>query len=93
MADIQLKRPDADLDYTFDWSDDIPDGVVLQSVDHTAPAPLAVELQQTDPDSKQSTVRISGGVHGGLYLVTALATLDDGEEVPGSFTLRVSASS
>lgn len=90
MAEIQLKTPDADLVYTFDWSDDIPDGVLLQGVVHMVPAPLAIVLEQTDPVSKLSTVQISGGVHGKTYLVKALATLDEGEDVPGMFTLRVS---
>lgn len=89
-AQIQLKTPDADLVYTFDWSDDIPDGVQLDSVVHLVPAPLEIELEQTDPATNRSTVQISGGVHGKTYLVKALATLTEGEDIPGMFTLRVS---
>ena len=92
MAEIQLKTPDADLVYTFDWSDDVPDGAQIQNVEHTVPDPLVRVLQQTDSTNKLSTVQISGGVHGKIYLVKALATLDEGEGIPGSFTLRVSAS-
>jgi len=90
---IQLKTPGADLLYTFDWTADLPPEVSLDSVEHTVPPPLERVSQQTDAANGLSTVMIGGGEHGKLYLITALATLTDGEEVPGSFTLRVSASS
>lgn len=90
MNSIQLKTPDADLVFTYNWSDDIPAGAALQSVQNTLPADLSLISAQIDTANKLSTVQIAGGVHGKTYLVKALATLDEGEDIPGMFTLRVS---
>lgn len=88
MNSIQLKTPGADLVFTYDWSDDIPDGVDLVSVVNTLPSDLTIETEQVDAANKQSTVKISGGLHGQRYYVEALATLSDGEEVPAGFIIR-----
>lgn len=85
---IYVQRPDAHLKYTFDWSADIPEGISLVSVAHTVPSPLVIESEVTDVDALQSTVAIAGSMHGQTYLVTALATLSNGEQIPGEATLR-----
>jgi hypothetical protein len=89
---IELKTPAASLIYTFEWQDAIPEGVDLVSVEHTVPEGLTLVAQQTDQLAQLSTVEVGGGVHGGIYLVKALALLSSSEEVPADFTLRVSAS-
>lgn len=86
---IELKAPDATLLYEFDWTQELPEGVTLVSVVHSAPAPLQMLEEQTDAASGTSIMRIGGGAHGALYVVTALATLSDGEQVPAQFTMRV----
>jgi hypothetical protein len=86
---VQLKSSDSDLIFTYDWSNDIPDGVSLVSVVNSLPDGLAITTEQTDSTGKQSTVQINGGAHGQRYLVRALATLSEGEDVPASFIIRV----
>ena len=85
---IQLKTPGADLFYTFDWSADLGAGVTLQTVDHTVPAPFTKVSEQTDASTGLSTVRVAGGNHGDLAVISALATLSTNEKIPGAFTLR-----
>jgi len=86
-----LKTPQASLVYTFDWSDALPAGVLILSVSHTVPAGLTKISDSTDVDGKMSSVDVGGGTHGGLYVVNALALLNNGESVPDSFTVRVFA--
>ena len=86
---IQLKTPADQLLYEFDWYNELTTGVTLQTVVHSAPVPLIVLGQQLDAPNARSFVTIAGGAHGNIYIVSALATLSDGEQVSGEFTLRV----
>jgi len=86
---IQVGDPAAIADFQFLWSDEIPSGVTLQSVEHTAPDGTTLMGESTDANAGTSIARISGGTHGGIYTVKALATLSNGEKIPGSFTRRV----
>jgi hypothetical protein len=73
----------------MDWNADLPDGEKLVSVIHTVPAQFEKVSEQVDADNGLSTVRVSGGQHGDVEEVTALATITTGERIPGAFTLRV----
>ena len=88
-SDVQLKTPGGSLTYEFEWQDQVPNGVTLLNVVHSAPPPLQIQQSEYDSVALISKVRISGGVHGALYVVTAIANLSTGEGVPGQFTLRV----
>ena len=90
---VQLKTPGANLIYTFDWNNDLsndPAGVVTLSGDvvHNVPAPYVLESQVTDLQNGLSTIQISGGVHGDIETITALAPLSTGEKIPGQVTIR-----
>jgi hypothetical protein len=94
---VQLKTPDADLIYTFDWNKDLstdPTGPVSLSADvvHTVPAPFEKVAESTNTTAGTSTIRIRGGQHGDIDVIHALAPLSTGEKIPGSFTVRVSTS-
>jgi hypothetical protein len=89
LNSVQLKTTDADLVWTYNWSNDIPNGVTLLSVVNVMPSGLTVTSEQVDAANKLSTVQISGGTHGQRYYVKALATLSEGEDVPAGFVLRV----
>jgi hypothetical protein len=86
---VELKEPAALLLYEFDWTDQFPTDGALVSVVHSAPAPLFIAAELTDTDTGHSLVEIGGGEHGGLYVVSAQATLTTGELIMGQFTMRV----
>lgn len=86
---VFVQRTDGKLDYTFDWADDVSDPITLVSVTHTVPEELTLDSQTTDTSGLSSTVFLTGGVHGGTYLIKALALLSNGALVPGEATIRV----
>jgi hypothetical protein len=86
---VYVQRTDGNLDYTFDWSDDVADPLTLDSVTHTVPAGLTLSSETTDSAGLTSTVFLTGGTHGGTYLIKALALLSNGVQVPGEATIRV----
>jgi len=88
---VQLSSPQGVVRFQFDWSPELPEGVTLQRVDHTVPSPLTLVDQDTDSAGELSTVGVTGGYHGFLGNVTALATLSDGQIIPGSFPIRMFA--
>lgn len=88
MSALRLKTPDAVLTYTFSWADVIVDPVVLDSVAYTVPTGLTLDTQVLDSEGKASSIVLSGGSHGVDYLVTARATLSNGEKPTGSLTVR-----
>jgi hypothetical protein len=86
---VFVQRTDGNLDYTFDWSDDVADPISLESVTHTAPDGISISSETTDTVGLTSTVFMTGGTHGGTYLIKALALLSNGVQVPGEATIRV----
>jgi hypothetical protein len=86
---VYVQRTDGNLDYTFDWSDDVADPLTLDSVTHTVPSGLTLSSETTDSSGLTSTVFLTGGTHGGTYLIKALALLSNGVQVPGEATIRV----
>jgi hypothetical protein len=89
MSFTFVQRTDGKLDYTFDWSDDIEAPITLVTVSHVVPEDLSIDSELVDEDAATSTVILTGGVHGGTYLVKALATLSNGILVPGEVTIRI----
>lgn len=73
---------------TFDWSEFLPAGVTLGEVEHAVPAPLQRESQATDAGAKSSRLKVSGFVHGGLYVIEARSTLSNGETFERSMTVQ-----
>lgn len=79
---------DGKLAYTADFSAELTGGATLSAVVWSiAPqsgSPLAPALSgQTDNLSEaQSTIIVSGGLHGRLYVLQAIGTTSAGEEIP-----------
>ncbi len=71
---------------TFDWTDVLPGSVTVASVVHTVPSPLVKGTESTS--SPTSSVKISGAVHGGMYMVEGQATLSNGEVINRQFPIR-----
>jgi hypothetical protein len=86
---VFVQRTDGKLDYTFDWADDVSDPITLESVTHIVPGGMTLDSETTDTVGLSSTVFITGGEHGGTYLIKALALLSNGALVPGEATIRV----
>ena len=76
------KDPVAQLVYVFDWSDWLPEGDTLASVNYTLqvrandPEPLVRESQGVQSGTK-TYVELSGGQVGKIYTVTAEITTVD----------------
>jgi hypothetical protein len=88
---VFVQRPDAVLNYTFQWGDDIPQGISLVSVSYTHSTDLTVNSATLSVEDQTSTILLSGAVHGRTYPVNALARLSNGEYIPGEATLRAYA--
>ncbi len=83
---IPLIDPSDAASYIVTW-DDLPAAVTIGTVTHTVPSPLTKLSESTNSGSAQSTVRISGAVHGGSYLIEGQTTLSNGEVLNRQFTL------
>lgn len=83
---IPLIDPGDSANFRMDWSDALPSGVTVSAVTHTLPSPLTKVSESNDTTT--STVRVSGALHAGLYLVEAAATLSNGETLNRQFPLR-----
>lgn len=90
-----LLDPEDTVTITFDWTDAIPSTsplTTLVSVTHTAPSAsptyLTISGQSTNAAAKTSAAKVTGGVHGETYLLTAAALLSNGEVVNRSAVLR-----
>ncbi len=86
---LALIDPDDVVSLTIgNWADVLPATVTLGTVTHTVPAPLTKVSESTDTGAATSTVRVSGALHGGLYLIEAQSTLSNGEVVNRQFPVR-----
>lgn len=83
---VFVQRPDAYLNYTFQWADDVPEGISLVAVTYTCD--LTQVNSTIDIEEQTSTVMFAGAVHGYTYPVSALAQLSNGEYIPGETVLR-----
>jgi hypothetical protein len=83
---IPVIDPGDNAAFEVDWTEALAEGVTLSSVTHTVPNPLT--KVDEDNDGTTSTVRVTGAVHGGLYMIEAEATLSTGETLNRQFPLR-----
>ena len=87
------KDPEAELDYTLDWSEYLPEGVALST------ASWSIDSISGDSDplvagastivGEQTTVVISGGTVGNIYTVRCTITTDNGNTDRRSFRISV----
>lgn len=88
------KDPQAQLVYTFDWSEWLPTGDTISTVNYTLqvrandPTPLVRQSQGVQSGTK-TYVEISGGGAGKIYTVTAAITTTDGSTDRRLFRIRV----
>jgi hypothetical protein len=98
LKDVQgiyiVKDPEAQLIYTFDWSEWLPVGDAISAVEYTLqvrandPSPLVRESQGVQSGTK-TYVEISGGGVGKIYTVTAEVTTEDGSVDRRNFRIKV----
>ena len=71
---------------TFDWSPSLPDTVTVDSATHSVDSPMA----KVDEGlvGAVSFVKVSGALHGHIHMVTAQATLSNGETINRQFPIR-----
>jgi hypothetical protein len=88
------KDPNARLTYSFDWSEWLPTGDTISTVNYTLqvrandPAPL-VRQSQGVQSGTITYVEISGGGAGKIYTVTAAITTVDGLLDRRNFRVKV----
>lgn len=82
-TDVKIIAFDVDdeVAITFDWSEDLVDGVELSAVVYELPDTLVEGETLLDAGNSLSSVVISGGAHGGRYTVRARATLSTQEVI------------
>lgn len=85
---VVLLDPSDSAFVTIDWSDVLSGGLTLGAVTHTVPSPLTKISESTDALLGLSQVKVSGAVHGGLYMIEAQSTLSNGETVNRQFPVR-----
>jgi hypothetical protein len=85
---IAIKTPAETLYLRFDWTDAIPEGETLVSVEHTVPGGAVEEDEDTNGDST-SDLDISGGTHGTLLQLTIVATMSDASTVSRTWPQRI----
>lgn len=71
---------------TIDWSDVLAEGVTLSSVTHSVDSPLSIVSEAATTTT--SSAKITGAVHGGLYMFAGAATLSNGEVINRQFPVR-----
>jgi hypothetical protein len=89
------KDVEAQLTYTFNWSDWLNAGDTIASVEYTVaarrndPTPVTIENNGVDLTQKQTFVELAGGQADKTYIVTAKVTTSDGLIDRRSFRLNV----
>jgi hypothetical protein len=88
------KDPIAELVYTFDWSEWLPEGDAISTVNYSLqvrandPAPLT-RIDQGVQGSTKTYVELGGGAVGKIYTVTAEVETADGSVDRRSFRVKV----
>ena len=88
------KDPEAQLVYTFDWTEWLPQGDTVSTASYSLqvrandPAPLVKETEGVQSGTK-TYVELSGGQVGKVYTVTAEITTVDGLIDRRNFRVRV----
>jgi len=65
----------------IDWADVLLGATTLSSVLHTVPSPLTKLNEATNAGTGHSQVKVSGALHGAIYMIEAAATLANGETI------------
>lgn len=89
INDFATKDPEAELNWEFNFTSEIPSPATVTAINTTVPVGLVEESEAQDLVGGRTVVRISGGVHGQMYSVRSTASLSNGENVIGVLTLRV----
>jgi len=88
VADVFCQDVSGELLYTFDFSDVVPAGIVVNSIAITSAPSLTNYLTDNDYTNNAATYGLRGIEHGKLYNVKAVATLDSGEKPVKTVTIR-----
>jgi hypothetical protein len=89
------KDTEAQLTYTFDWSQWLPSGDGVSTIDYSVaarrndPTPVVIETSGVDGDN--TYVELSGGQANKVYIVTAKVTTSNGLIDRRNFRLNVLA--
>lgn len=77
-AVVIYKDPDEIRDYPFDWTDDLPPGVMISSTEFLPDDP-ALTVDAATTDGTGTVVRLSEGTERSRTRMTNRATLSDGQ--------------
>lgn len=87
------KDPNAQLTYTFDWSDWLPSTDSLSSVSYSVAArrndPTPIVIETSGVDGSNTYVELSGGQANKVYIVTAEINTTEGLVDRRNFRLNV----
>jgi len=89
------KDVEAQLTYTFNWSDWLPQGDSLSTVEYSVaarrndPTPIVIESSGITDGNTDTYVELSGGQADKVYIVTAKITTNDGLIDRRSFRVNV----
>lgn len=89
------KDVEAQLIYTFDWSEWLESGDTISSVDYSAaarrndPTPVTIETQGISDSATDTYVELAGGQANKTYVITAKVTTANGIIDRRSFRLNV----
>ena len=92
MSMIGTKTPDETKDYSLDWSKDIGTDIIAASANSVwAVSPVGVTISQSllASSGTLTTVWVSGGVAGQVYLVKNTITTTSGRTLTKLFRLLV----
>ena len=91
------KDAEAQLTYTFDWSQWLPTNDTISAVEYSVAArrndPAAMVIENSGKTDTQTYVELSGGAEGKVYIVTAKVTTSDGLVDRRNFRINVVARS
>ena len=88
MTDVVIVDPNDVPWLTFDWSVFLPASVTIGTVTHTVPSPLTKVQESTDTGAGTSRVKVSGFVHGAIYMIEGRTPLSNGETFERQFPVR-----
>jgi hypothetical protein len=93
------KDVEAQLKYTFDWSQWLEDGDTISAIEYTVaarrndPAPIIIEDSGITNANTKTYVELSGGQLDKTYIVTCKVTTDTGLVDRRNFRVKVEARS
>ena len=94
---VITKDTEAQLTYTFDWSQWLPTNDTISTVEYSVAArrndPAAMVIENSGKTDTQTYVELSGGAEGKVYIVTAKVTTSDGLVDRRNFRINVVARS